>query len=326
MTRVERGVRAVQRVSGDRRVQVVFVVATVLAAGVAVALDREAFVDAARELGVASIALAFALTLVNVLAAAAAWRSVLADLGSRMPVAAAFRIFLVGALGKYLPGSVWFLLAQTQMAGRQGVPRQRAASASVVGMVLTIATALLASLIVVPVAPGSLPAWFRWMPLLLPLIVASLYPPLLNRGMNRLLALIKQPPLEHRISAGGVVRAVSWSMLSWLGVGAQVAVLAVTVGAPLEWRTFVLCLGGYALAWALGFAAVIAPAGAGAREAVLALVLSALLSPGPALVVVLVSRMLGTVADLSLAGFFGFALNRSSEDGPLAEEGARADG
>jgi hypothetical protein len=301
-------IRAAQRVSGDRRVQVGFVITAVVAAALAVVLDREAFLSAARQLGLGSLTVAFTLTLVNVLAAAAVWRSVLADLGSRLSVPAAFRIFLVGALGKYLPGSVWFLLAQTQLAAKVGVPAQRAASASIVTLVLTIATALLASLIVVPVAPSSVPSFFRWAPLLLPVIVAALYPPLLNRMLDSGLAMVRQPPLEHAVSALGVVRAVGWSLVSWLGIGGQVAVLATTVGAPLEWRTFVICLGGYCVAWAIGFLAVFTPAGAGAREAVLALVLASLLSPGEALVVVLVSRVLLTLADLSLAGLYGFAV------------------
>jgi hypothetical protein len=307
---VDRVLAAAQRVSSNRRVQVGFVLVTVTAVVLAIVLDYERFVVAARQLGLGSLAIAFALTLVNVLAAAAAWRSVLADLGSRLPVPGAFRVFLVGGLGKYLPGSVWFLIAQTQMAARQRVPRQRAASASIVTLVLAVATAVLASLAAVPFA-GGLPGWFRWLPpLLLPAILAALYPPLLNRVMARVFELIHRPPPEHELSALGVVRAVAWSLLTWAAVGGQVAVLAVTVGAPLELRTLVLCLGGYALAWALGFAAVVAPAGAGAREATLALVLSPVLAPGPALVVVLVSRVLLTVADLSLAGLFGSGLGR----------------
>jgi hypothetical protein len=313
VSRLERIVGAAQHISGNRRVQAGFVVVTVAAAALAVVLDREEFVAAARQLGLGSLALAFTLTLVNVLAAAATWRTVLADLGSRLPLPGAFRIFLVGALGKYLPGSVWYLIAQTELAARLNVPRQRAASASVVTLVLTVATALFASLVVVPVAPGGLPTWFRWAPLLLPLIVAALYPPLLNTVMNRLLSAFRRPPLEHEVSARGVVQAVAWSLLSWLAVGGQVAVLAITVGAPLEWRTFIVCLSGYALAWAVGFAAVVAPAGAGAREAVLVVVLAPLLSPGSALVVVLVSRVLLTLADLSLAGLFGSAFGRLGE-------------
>ncbi len=55
---------------------------------------------------------------------------------------------------------------------------------------------------------------------------------------------------------------------------------------------------------------MVAPAGAGAREAVLLLVLATVLSPGSALVVALVSRLLLTVSDLGIAAAFGARLTR----------------
>ncbi len=308
MSRVERVMSLAQRLSASRTFQVGFVLTAVAGAAVAIVLDRESFVAAARELGAAPLLAALGFTVVNVLAAAQAWRTVLADLGSALDVRTAFRVFLVGSLGKYLPGSVWFLIAQMELAARYGVPRPRAASASVVTLVLTVATALMASLAIIPFAPGALPPYLGWVQLLLPLLVVALYPPLLNGTLNRALGRLGRPALEHEVSGLGTLRAVLWSLTSWLAIGAQVAVLAITVGAPFEGRTVALCLGGYALAWALGFATVIAPAGAGAREAVLLLVLAAVLSPGSALVVVLVSRLLLTLSDLALAGAFGVRL------------------
>ena len=35
------------------------------------------------------------------------WRAVLADLGGGLPQAPAMRVFYLGQLGKYLPGTVW---------------------------------------------------------------------------------------------------------------------------------------------------------------------------------------------------------------------------
>ena len=49
------------------------------------------------------------------------WRALLADLGSPLHVAPASGVFLVGQLGKYLPGSVWSVLAQAEIAGQQRV-------------------------------------------------------------------------------------------------------------------------------------------------------------------------------------------------------------
>jgi hypothetical protein len=36
-----------------------------------------------------------------------AWRTLLADLGSPLPLPAAIRVMFLGQLGKYVPGAVW---------------------------------------------------------------------------------------------------------------------------------------------------------------------------------------------------------------------------
>ena len=91
-------------------------------------------------------------------------------------------------------------------------------------------------------------------------------------------------------------------MASWVAVGLQVFVLSRAVG--VDWPTgsaLALAVGGYALAWLVGFLVVLAPAGAGARELVLGAVVALATGSGAAAVVVLGSRVLLTVADLVLA-------------------------
>ena len=46
------------------------------------------------------------------------WRVLLEDLGTHLPAAPASSVFLVGQLGKYLPGSVWTVVAQAEMGAR----------------------------------------------------------------------------------------------------------------------------------------------------------------------------------------------------------------
>ena len=53
-----------------------------------------------------------------------AWRALLADLGSPLPVRVAMRVLFLGQLAKYLPGStVWAVVAQTELAHDYDVPR-----------------------------------------------------------------------------------------------------------------------------------------------------------------------------------------------------------
>src|SRR5437879_2042674 len=62
-----------------------------------------------------------------------AWRTLLVDLGSPLPVRAATRVMFIAQLGKYLPGAVWAFAAQVEMAREYDVPRKRSATATVVG-------------------------------------------------------------------------------------------------------------------------------------------------------------------------------------------------
>jgi len=81
----------------------------------------------------------------------------------------------------------------------------------------------------------------------------------------------------------------------WLAFGAHAWVLASRLGADgLRDATTV---GAFALAWVVGFLVVIAPAGAGPREAALVLALAPVMDTPDALVLALVSRVLMLVGD-----------------------------
>ena len=71
------------------------------------------------------------------------WRVILADLGSPLHLAPAGGVFFVGQLGKYLPGSVWTVLVQADMASHLHVPRRRTGVAGLVTIGLSVLTGLL---------------------------------------------------------------------------------------------------------------------------------------------------------------------------------------
>jgi hypothetical protein len=70
------------------------------------------------------------------------WRAVLRDLGSPLPIPPAAGIFFVGQLGKYLPGSVWSVVAQAEMGARLHVPRRRSAVVGILSIGLAVLTGL----------------------------------------------------------------------------------------------------------------------------------------------------------------------------------------
>lgn len=294
-------VPVLSRLVGSPWVRVTFLVVAVGAAVVVVAGDRERFLATAGDLGPVVLLVAAGAGVVNVLTAGAAWLTVLADAGHRLPVGAGLRIFVIGQLGKFLPGSVWNVVAQAELASDRGVRRSATASASVVALALSVATATLLAVPAALVLDG-LGMW-RWAALLaLPLLAVLLHPGPLEQLHRLLVTVARRGGEARRLSPGALVRADVWTLLSWAGLGGQALVLLLAAGAPLTWGTVLAAVSGFALAWVAGFVVVFVPAGAGVREVVLTLLWAPLLGTVEALAVVLVARVLTVLVDLALAG------------------------
>ena len=268
----------------------------------AVASEWSEVTAALESLDPEAVLLALLATVANVALAGVVWRTVLADLGSRVPLQVAARIFFVGQLGKYVPGSVWPIVMQAELGRDHRVPRQRTATATLVTLLLSVASALLVVLLAIPFDSRVVPPGFEWAVVLVVPLLVALHPSVLAWGMDRVLRLLGRDPMEHRTSLRGTALATMWAVASWVFAGLQVYVLAVALGAPPGIETASLAIGGYTLAWAVGFVVVVAPAGAGAREVALAAVLAPVLDSGEVIVVVLVSRLLFTGVDLAAAG------------------------
>ncbi|MGI4896188.1 MAG: lysylphosphatidylglycerol synthase domain-containing protein [Janthinobacterium lividum] len=293
-------------------VRVAFLLVALVLAGAYVVRERSAIADAAARLDVGSVLLALLCSLANVALSGASWRAVLTDLGSPLGWRAASRVFFIGQLGRYIPGTVFQFLAQAELARDHGVPRRRTASALAVALLVSMTTASLLVTGVLPVALsvgstgglGDLDGWewTSWLRLLTPVLLVLLIPAVLNPLLRVVLNIARQPPLEHPLTGRGLLASAGWALLSWLAVGLQVFVLSRAVGADLDPASMVaLAVGGYALAWLVGFLVIFAPAGAGAREVVLGAVVALAVGGGGATVVVLGSRVLLTLADLLLA-------------------------
>src|SRR3954464_7739660 len=301
--------RVVSAVAGSWVTRVGFVAVAVGLAVWALWSRWPEVVSALHRLDARDLVLAALATLLNAVLTGLAWRALLADLGARLPLTLAARVFFVGQIGKYVPGSLWPMVVQAELAKRH-VARRSTVAATLILLLLSGASALLVVLVTLPLTPkgGDVVPWAA---LLVVPVVALLHPGILGRLLDRGLRLVGRPPLEQWTSARGTAVATGWALLAWVVAGVQVWLLAVPLGAPATWRTLALTTGGYALAWAIGLVVVVAPAGAGAREVALAAVLSTVLDPGAVVVVVLLSRVLFTMADLTLAGV-GFTVGRSS--------------
>ena len=277
--------------------------------------DQLALVD------VAALAGAFAAVVAATGASMLAWRALLADLGSPLPVRAAARVLFLGQLAKYLPGSsVWAVLAQTELARDSEVPRKRAAAAALVFNLMTLGVALPVALLALPrLVSDDAPGWLHWAPAVVPLGVLCLLPPVLTRLVAVLFRLLRRDPPDTVFSWPGVGRATGWLVLTWVLYGLHVLVLAADLGGdPVD--LLLPSIGAFAAAWAAGFLVVVIPTGGGTRELVLTLALAGQLTGGAAaaLTIAVLSRLLLTIADVAVA-----ALGAALGPRPLSRSGQR---
>jgi glycosyltransferase 2 family protein len=245
------------------------------------------------------LVLAEALILLGLFMSVLTWRRSVYEVGSRVRLDAGARIYLLGQLGKYLPGSVWALAAQTELGKRAAIPRSRGLAASVIAIAVNVLTGLALGVAFVP----SLGVGAWQMVVLFGLLAAcaiALSPPVLTRIVNLGLGMIRRPQLDREVTWRGLSAASACGVASWLSYGASVWILAVAAGAPAL-EALPICLAGVPLAMTVGFLVFVTPSGIGIREAVIVAALAPVLDRSEALAIALVARLLFTFADLLAA-------------------------
>ncbi|MFI6596230.1 lysylphosphatidylglycerol synthase domain-containing protein [Nonomuraea sp. NPDC050536] len=265
----------------------------------AVARQWDAVVAGFARLSWEAVAGSLVAVIAALLGAMLTWRTLLADLGSRLPLKSGAKVFFVGQLGKYIPGTVWPMLAQMEMGRDLGVPRSRSAAAFFLMMPIQLATGLLISLVTL--------GWDRygWLLLLIPVLFVLLEPKVINAVIGFGLRRLKREPLERPLTRRGMLGALGWAVAGWTCYGIHLYFIAPQGGV-------VFAIGAFALSWCLGIMTFVVPAGAGVREVAMVAVLAPVLDRGSAIAVALTSRIVIVIGDLICAGLAGIAARRDS--------------
>lgn len=301
------------RGQGLRRVATaVWVVVVLVALALALAARGEAVGELLIGAEPAGVVGALAWAVAGVGLSCLLWWLLLSGLGARLPLRAALRVFYVGQLGKYLPGSVWPVLASTELGRDHGVARRVSVAAQLLFLWTHLVTAGILAAVGLAVA-GALEAWAGAAAAVAG--VALLHTGVVTAVLDRFLGLLRRQPLPLRPPHATVLRAAGVAALMWLCYGLSTWLLVGALGGGV---TPAVATGAFAAAWAGGFLFVIAPAGAGVREAILVALLPA--AADLALAVALTSRLVFTVAD-GLWGLGGVLLGRAGRDRSAVQAG-----
>jgi glycosyltransferase 2 family protein len=277
-----------------------FLLVSVALAAAVVWRDRHDLAEALHRLPAGSLVLSGIFATGSVVVTLFMWRAMLTGLDVDLPLKPSARVFFVGQLGKYLPGSVWPVLAQMELARRFRVPRPRMLACGVLTVVVNVAVGGALAVSLLPWVSRDAFRHFWWLPVCLPAIILALQPKIVIRLLERLLAVMRREPLGVTLTWHAEARTALWGVVSWLLLGAHIYVLADALGASGP-RVMAAAVAAGSLAVSAGTLFVPAPAGAGVREVAFVLTLGPVLPGSSALLVALLSRVILVVVDVVLA-------------------------
>lgn len=259
-----------------------------------------AIADALARTSPGRVVAACVLVLAGLALTGSVWRRILAAHGHTVPPVPAAAIFFVGQLGKYIPGSVWSLGAQADMARRVGVPPRTTVAVGLLFLWVHVVTAVPLGAIAAARAVAGIP---RSGVVAAALIVAALAlaPPVLTR-LADVLAGAPEPISLDWADVGGLVVRMSGVWLLY-GTAALLVVppdaLSQAGGTAAQ---LIPVTAAFAASYVLGVVVVLAPAGLGAREATMVALLAPTLGLPVAAATTLLIRAVHTVCDFTIAG------------------------
>jgi glycosyltransferase 2 family protein len=267
------------------------------AAAIALRSEWSAVVEQIRQVPLAALFGAAVSSVLALVAGMISWRMILSGLGQRVGLGGAAHVFFLSQLGKYLPGSVWPAIAQVEAGRAYGIRRAPNLASFVLATALSLGTGLATGALALTLAGVS-----GWAPVAvlsaagMVLAVGSVrwWPQLARRVPRRLQRLV--PPAWPDWPT--VAAASALLVVQWLLHGVHLWFLASGMGLEVD-RLLLRSIGGFAVAFVGGFLAIIAPAGAGVREAILVGVLAGPAGTAAATAVALLSRLVLVVADLT---------------------------
>jgi hypothetical protein len=290
----------------DRRAGIAAVlrwVAIVVVVGAAVwvlASNWDEALATARAVHPLSLGLSLLVLMAGSAAATMSWQVLLDGLGPPVGIPRGFQIYLVGLLGKYVPGSVWAYLLQMELGKRHGVSRPRVLAASLFAAGIGVVGSLVLGLAALPAISG-VDRRLYWLYAIIPLGLAVLNPRVMTWMARLVFRLMRRPAPDVALRGRTVAAAFGCVLVAYVMFGLHLWLLANSLAQPTI-STLALCIGASGLGMTAGLFAFFMPSGLGAREAVLGAALATVLSVGQASALAVGSRIMFTVSDLALAG------------------------
>ena len=259
--------------------------------------DRTEIADALSSANLAWLGVGGATGLAAMALIGANWLLILRRSNAVAPWRRGMSWFFVGQLGKYVPGGIWPVVGQAELARRGGTTRGTAYSSTAMSMVATFlgaATVAAATGLIAPTDGRLLPAAIT-MALLAGIAILTI--PSVRSTLDRLTHRVTRRELRLPDTQWFIVLVLRhvpvWLFFAGMSVFSVVA-LGVDLDAELVIELiFVTCI-----SWMAGFVIVGVPGGIGVREAIFIAMTTAPLGAGVAVSAAVLSRVVSIAVDL----------------------------
>jgi len=231
------------------------------------------------------------------------WLKLLDVLGFNLKYGKGFKIWFISNFGRYIPGKVWQLLGMVYLCEREGIPKTVTTTSAVLAQVFSLVSGVIISIGFLGVdlferfAGSNMLVLIAIPGLFLLLVLLSVYPRLLEKGMNLLLRKLKKEEVRIRLNVWISLKFLGLYGVSWLIYGFAF-LLFIRSFAVVHLQQYFLLTGIFAIAYILGFLSFFAPGGLGIREGILTYLLSFYFPLSLATVVPLVSRIWMTIGEV----------------------------
>lgn len=259
--------------------------------------DRAAIGDALAAADLTWLAAALAAGTVAMALIGLNWVSILHHAGAAAPWRRAMAWFFVGQLGKYVPGGIWPIVGQAELAHRAATPRGAAYSSTAWSMVATFLGASIVAAVSGLFGPSDHVVLAAALAALVLLTFTVIAVPAVRRPIDRLVERFTSRRLrlpDPRWFALVVARHLPvWLAFAGMHVFV-VGALGIELDAGLAVElVFVSCV-----SWMAGFVIVGVPGGIGVRETVFISMTTASLGASVAVSAAVLARVVSIAADL----------------------------
>lgn len=240
------------------------------------------------------------------------WQQLLRHIGGQLAYVAAWRVWFLGAIVRYVPGNIWQPLSMALHCQRLGIRPEATLTSVVLYQVVSLLAVAPIAAAYFPLARGNNTATsilYRAAPglivlLLLPVVIFLLKPGWLLEALNWILQKAGRPTLNAQLANRDLTLLLAASVANWLLWGLAFAALVFALQPYATERIIQLAphlMMVYSIAYAVGLVSVVAPSGLGVREGAFYLLLSPMLDGGSVTLAALAMRVWNMIGEIVLA-------------------------